>query len=379
MTLRAIAITLFVLGPCWGVVATASAADQPISAAKLVMKRGSNGKEKLAFVSKDPAFLFPAIGGADDPADGTPGGATVELFSANEGPATLVMPAGAGKPGWSVRAAGRSSFKYANPLSPTGDSPVRAALLKEGKVLKVTSRTVGGLPLATAQGAVGVRITTGSLRSCALFDAATIGKDEPGKFVARNAAAPADCSTATLGGPTCTELGDAPTCGGTCPPGSACGTRDLSTCECISSAAPCGDTYPVCNGECPVGETCGSTGGFPLPGCGCVPAATVACGSTQPACDGTCPTGLSCFPNSLVLPIGTFDFCECLSGPPGDPCGGCPPGFSCAIVPPSGDPLCYPEELCNGASGYPTCDGSCSGGATCQVVAAGPGFCVCVP
>ena len=62
----------------------AVATDQPISGAKLTLRRSSSGKEKLVFVSKDPLFLFPAIGSADDPGTGSPGGATLELESTGE-------------------------------------------------------------------------------------------------------------------------------------------------------------------------------------------------------------------------------------------------------------------------------------------------------
>ena len=49
----------------------ARGADQPISAAKLLLIR-SGSVEKLVFVSKDPAFLFPAVASQDDPGTGTP-------------------------------------------------------------------------------------------------------------------------------------------------------------------------------------------------------------------------------------------------------------------------------------------------------------------
>src|SRR5690348_12884915 len=64
-----------------GTASLAHAVDQPIAATKLLLKRSPSGKQTLTFVSKDPAFLFPTIGSADDPATGTPGGATIELFS----------------------------------------------------------------------------------------------------------------------------------------------------------------------------------------------------------------------------------------------------------------------------------------------------------
>lgn len=292
------------------IVAPALALDQPVAARKLILRRTTSGQEKIAFVTKDETVLIPDVGSTDDPATGTPGGVKIELFSQNEGTSMLIVPNALG---WFVRSRTPITFKFVNKLAPTSISPVSSLLLKKDRAIRLRSASIG-LPLTGPQGKVGIRITIGSLRTCALFDEATIRRDDARVFLARDAVAEslADCSNASLGGPTCLELGDAPTCGGTCPPGSACGTRDLSTCECIAAAQPCGDTYPVCNGQCPAGQECGDTGGFPLPGCGCVPAASTPCGSTYPTCGGSCPAGLSCFPNSVSLPCcGTFDFCEC--------------------------------------------------------------------
>ncbi|PYO29587.1 MAG: hypothetical protein DMD86_14770, partial [Candidatus Rokuibacteriota bacterium] len=68
------------------------AGDQPLLGTKLLMQK-SGTKEKLVLVLKDPTLLFPAIGSADDPGTGTPGGAAIEIFSGNEGAATLTIPA----------------------------------------------------------------------------------------------------------------------------------------------------------------------------------------------------------------------------------------------------------------------------------------------
>jgi hypothetical protein len=318
----------------------ARGADQPVSAAKLVLRHTSSGQEKLGFVSRDPAFPFPAVGSADDPSTGTPGGVVIELFSPNAGAATLDVPSA---PGWKIHAASPVSYEFVNKSAPGGSSTVRSILLKQGKVVRLLG-TATGLPLGGPLGPVGVRITIGSLRFCALFAPSTIRRDDPAAFIATRASAAslADCSTASLGGPTCTASLDAPTCGGACPAGSACGTRDLSTCECIAANQPCGDTWPVCNGECPAGQACGNVGGFPLPGCGCIPAPATPCGTTNPSCGGDCPLGEACYPNSISIPIGTFYWCGCSTSPPIDPCGGCPPGYTCYIFPPDGTPTCAP-------------------------------------
>jgi hypothetical protein len=134
--------------------------------------------------------------------------------------------------------------------------------------------------------------------------------------------------------PTCGD-GSFPNCDGTCPAGSVCSTQDLSTCVCISSAQPCGQTAPVCNGECPTGEECGPTGGFPLTG-------TISCGYFQGyQCGGTCPTDLVCAYFEMTYP-GAHG-CACAANAP---CGmgglQCPAGEHCAAGPGIG-PWCVPN------------------------------------
>jgi hypothetical protein len=180
----------------------ARAVDQPIAGKKLIIKRSGSGAEKLVWISKDAGFLFPAIGGADDPADTA--GATVDIFSENEaGDGSLTMPAGVGNPGWSKKDAAVDLYKFVNTSAPAGISAAKVAVLKDGKLLKVVAKATG-LALAGAQGSVGIRLTTGTLRSCSLFAAAnaSIKKDEANRFIAKDAttAGFADCGDATLGG-----------------------------------------------------------------------------------------------------------------------------------------------------------------------------------
>jgi hypothetical protein len=173
--------------------AGARGTDRPIGAVKLVLQR-SAGKQKLVFVSRDHRFLFPAPGGPDDP---MARGALVELFSPVEpGGAALVMPPGAGKPGWAGR---RGVFRFVNAPAPD-TSPVKLAVLKRGTMLKLVARATG-LALAGPQGAVGIRVTVGSARSCAHFDGSTVARDRAGRFVGKGARAARlpDCSDASLG------------------------------------------------------------------------------------------------------------------------------------------------------------------------------------
>lgn len=52
-----------------GVSGIGLAADHPLDGAKLVLRRSTSGKEKLAFVAKDAAFLFPAAERRSDEAE----------------------------------------------------------------------------------------------------------------------------------------------------------------------------------------------------------------------------------------------------------------------------------------------------------------------
>jgi hypothetical protein len=317
-----------------GGVVPASALDQPLRGYKMSLVRAASGNEKLVFVSRYYYSTVPALGGPDDPATGTPGGATIELFSGSEGSVALAVPPGAGRPGWTV---GIGKARYRNPDTPAGPTPVRLVSMRSQRRIKIIARAAG-LPLNVPHGMIGIRVTTGSLRQCALFEGAAIRVDDPGEFLAGETELPSftflpNCSDATLTGTlaSCTDGTFGTTgCGGACPVGSACGTQDLNTCFCISAAQPCGDTFPVCNGECSSGEECLSGGGFPLPSCVCLPIGSTACSQFQ--CGGACPVSQEC--NYFELSTPGASGCGC--GPPG-PCGfggdDCPVGFHCAGMP----------------------------------------------
>jgi hypothetical protein len=190
-TVRVAAVVLVALGT-----SRALATDQPVHGKRLAMTR-TGDQASLVFLSKDPGFLFPARGGADDPASGAPGGLVIELFSPTEGMATLAVPRGRGKPGWTQ--ATRRLYRYANADAPDGPSPVKVVVMKSKRMLKVVAAEVP-LPLALPQSSVGVRITSGSMRTCARFDPATIVTNVAGSFEAKESARGvlADCSDASL-------------------------------------------------------------------------------------------------------------------------------------------------------------------------------------
>ena len=360
-----------------GVSAAAWAADQPIDGQRLVLKKVGAGT-KLTFVSRDPDFLFPAIGGADDPATV---GATVELFSQTEGQASLSLPAGVGNPGWNAASGPPASHRFRNSDAPGGISAVRVAVLREGKVLKVVAKDAG-LPLAVAQGAVGIRITTGTLRSCARFAGpSAIRRDVAGVFVGANStpAGLSSCSDGVLSGqPECGEEFGHPFCGGTCPGDTTCVTG-TGVCHCVSlETTPCGETSPVCGGTCPAGEQCAAVGPGPVfQQCVCLPTGSTPCGNPgAPVCGGACPSGTSCKPVRGLPVFGSPLGCDC--APPG-PCGSggvdCANGFACTPLNPSA--FCAPIE-CGGSPEYPVCGGTCVSGAACQPFKFESGFTTCL-
>lgn len=186
----------------WLLAASAAlAADQPIGATKLQLKRTKSGSS-LSFVTKDTSMPFPAVLSLDNPATGSPGGVLIELFSKTEGYASIAVPPGLGKPGWLVSTGTVPSYKFSNASAPGGLSLAKSLVMRQGKLLKITTKAVP-LPLAAAQTFVGMRITIGTQRSCALFRGPAVSRDEPGKFIGKGASALflPDCDDATLENP----------------------------------------------------------------------------------------------------------------------------------------------------------------------------------
>lgn len=167
--------------------------DTPVDGRKLTARRAASGKETLAFASKSPSVPFPTPGGPDDPRTV---GATLEILSPVEGIAALDLPASR----WTRNKAG-TRWKFTNKTAPDTTSAVKVVTLVRGKGLTLTSKDLG-LPFAIAEGRVAVRVTMGTLRTCARFGG-TITKDVPGKFAAKNAPAAglASCSDTELAAP----------------------------------------------------------------------------------------------------------------------------------------------------------------------------------
>lgn len=295
--------------------ADARAADTGIQGTKLILRvRGATAK--LVFVSKDSLAPFPAIGSADDPATGTPGGATIELVTP-AGTGALVVPGGAG---WKAKDGSLDTYTYRNSAAPGGSSPVRSLSMRQGRMLKIVAR---GVPIATTAplGSVGIRITFGTTRTCALFDASTIVTDTPGAFSARDATvSPSDCSAASLGRPSMCGDG-AVTEGEACEPTNDAACPGLCAADC--SCAPfCGDGVldpgEQCDGQqAGPAANCTAEPGLAqsmcLPDCRCC--ALLAC--SGPGFDLTCCPGTTCpvriAPNQITFcrpSCQTVDDCD---------------------------------------------------------------------
>ncbi len=328
----------------------AHAADTGIEGTKLQLKsRGAT--QKLVFVSKDTSTPFPPIGSADDP---SAGGLMIELITQVANGA-MSAPEGVGNPGWKVQDGSVDAYTYRNAAAPGAPSPVRSLVLKQGRVLKIIARIVP-IEMTAPLGPVGIRITMGSTRACALFDASTIVADAPGTFNARNATArPVDCATVTLGGPP--SCGDGVVSSGEqCEPANdaACPGQCLPECEC---AVPCDDGELDPGEECDgaafsAADACVAEPGFASPRC------TAECTCCQTlVCSGSgfelpCCPGLACPPR-----LGPHDVAFCRPSCDGNE--DCDPGQFC-LASFCRTPTCTSDAECpDTLFGPSTCLGVC--------------------
>ncbi|HEV7732965.1 MAG TPA: hypothetical protein VGR62_12415 [Candidatus Binatia bacterium] len=307
------------------------AADHVLQGAKITLSRSASGKEKLVFIVKDPAALFPVLGSEDDPAFGSPGGVLLELAStANPGGASFGAPSGLGNAGWESKDGARDSFKYRDPHAAPGPTSIRAVLLMQGRVIKVVGRSTG-LLLAGSEGTVGVRLTARAARNCALFDAPTIRKDQAGRFIATDSVATAlvDCSH-VLPVPTTTTSSITTT--------TISGTTSTTVIFPLCSG---GNAVPICGGACPDDDTCAPTvDAFTPPigdSCRCYPLGVTPCGATaSPTCGGACSNGGVCqafedtfSDDSFCACVNPAATCESLGGVGTCTVGRCPIGSVC--------------------------------------------------
>jgi hypothetical protein len=367
--MRALVLVLVVAHAAAGI-----AADRSIGAVKLELKRTSSGKEKLTFTSKDVNFLFPALGGPDDPSTG---GATITLVSPVEAPVSFPVPAGVGNPGWRVSDRTLDSYTYRNGGAPAGPSIVRSMSLREGRGIKLVGRSLG-LSLSGVQGSVGIRITTGGSRRCAFFGPQSIVIDQANRFLGRGALATGtDCSDEWLGGtssgstttsttpPACGngvidtgEQCDGTTFGPAAPPSGVqciaagspnechiCAQTDQFSCKFFSATYPCCDPAATCVdisefvGDCRLptttstsSSTTTSTTLFPGCGNGAVGPGEECDGSAD-TCGGVGGPYYGCFPPGSAYECTCCGNQQCYEGGAGGLLHCCP-GLTCAYYPP---------------------------------------------
>jgi len=165
--------------------------DHPIAARKVTISKNFPGE--LKFVTKDPTFPFPSIGGPDDPRQV---GMSV----------SLVTPAGVHTTGiaaapflWVATDAVADRYVYTSGGLFLG---YRIAIkVKEG--FGITIRLPDPLALEPPIGTLGVRIQFGDTRMCAFFGPLTVRADTTTKFTAVDAPVGSltDCSDQSLGLP----------------------------------------------------------------------------------------------------------------------------------------------------------------------------------
>lgn len=361
--MRALALALLVVVAAGRLV---GATDLPIDGKKLQLKRTAP-TGSWSFVAKG-AVLFPTIGGPDDP---QAEGALIELVPTPGSATSFAIPAGTGKPGWRAKVGRVSELRYDNPTAPSSDSVIRLLQIRQGKQIKIVARSLDGAAFGPETTAMAIRITMGSLRTCARFEGASIRRSDGSIFTATNASADAlpDCSDAALGvRPLCGDSA-APTCGGSCFGDDVCAPAGAGDCACT---APCGWTGSTCGGPCPTGETCHTLGSR----CGCLPDGATPCGSPgPPTCGGECPDGEVCRSIFTEQPSGPVFGCGC--GAPtvcGDFTGGieCGNGSGCGFSRLTLRTTCYPI-LCS------ACGEPCGDGGQCSPIdfGSGPSLCTC--
>jgi len=161
----------------------ARAEDDRIAGSKLVLRQG-DGVEHLVLVARE-GVVAPLPGGDEDP---TIVGAVLEIGNPRTGEWARFQTAASD---WSINAVG-TVFRFRNSHAKGPGSEVRALVIKHRRRLKISTRALGITLDEEAQRALSVVLTSGTRRYCLLFGG-TIGKDKPGRFVARNAPAPIAC------------------------------------------------------------------------------------------------------------------------------------------------------------------------------------------
>lgn len=337
-----------------GCAALAAAAEYPHEAKKFVLKQRPAGSS-LVWVARVPPVALPA-------ATPVAAGATLVVTAQGGETGTFALPAA----GWT---AGATVLRFENAAAPGGISAVKAAVLRNAKVLKIVARTSGVSLDEPAQGAVSISLTVGDDVYCSTC--ATPVRDAPGRFVAKRCPAPASCAATPVTTSTSTSTSTSSTtfvpglCGNGLvdPPSEHCDGTDPGVCDDVVPS------FPV---------TCDAPGS-PTPCQCCSPSqcvfflggSTLCCGGGQ--CQDVVGAGM--VRSGVCIPPSCTGDTEChgyacvdgsCCGQAGELCGvvGCcsDSGATCTFVPGFGVRLCCrpPGGTC--AAFNECCSGACTDG-----------------
>jgi hypothetical protein len=156
---------------------SADAAVQMLPGKRLVARSGA--AERFVFVTTT-AVSAPARGGPDDP---VVAGAVLQIINpTTQEYANFPLPAAS----WSGNGAG-TTYRYRDPAG-----AVQTVVLRAGRRLRIRGRAVGITLNEASQGSLGLNLVSGGQQYCAVFGGSVL-RDEPGRFIARGAPAPASC------------------------------------------------------------------------------------------------------------------------------------------------------------------------------------------
>ena len=173
-----------------GMTAPLLAADHLQQSKKLMLKSSPSGKQKFEWLTRMPSPPLPT----DNPATV---GATVEIRNTSTGTSDVfTMPLGSD---WSANGA-NTLYKFKNKSAPMGDSEIKLALIKGGKLIKISGRSTGTIlgDASPREIAVILTIGTGTDRYCG--GCATSRRDDQSSFEAKDCPAPSACGSASPSG-----------------------------------------------------------------------------------------------------------------------------------------------------------------------------------
>ncbi len=172
-----------------GTASGAAALDRLVPGQKLILKSPPGKPARLLWTAKAPAIVVPGAGAADDP---TLGGARLTIVSGGGETAVFDLPASHWR-----RSGQATKYHFKNRVAPEAPSEVKAALLRDGRLV-IRASAVGLTLDESSQGAIGLVLTVGGTRYCSAFGG-LVTRDQPGLFMAKNAGAPAACPSGPRG------------------------------------------------------------------------------------------------------------------------------------------------------------------------------------